>query len=133
MKGLIAVLIVVAVIFGGWKLWDYWDTVNQQKEMAEKVPDLSEEQMGRMSNELEKTLADARKQGPSAVKTWLDRFQKSPKIPEDRLAWIKLDYVLMVSQSDPLEAKRVFAEVKEKTPSTSRVQPRIKKLQKTYD
>ena len=133
MKGLIAVLIVVAVIFGGWKLWDYWDTVSQQKEAAEKVVEVSEDQMGRMTNELEQSLTDARKKGPSAVKSWLERFQKSPKIPEDRLAWIKLDYVLMVSQSDPLEAKKVFAEVKQKTPTTSKVFPRIQKLEKTYD
>ena len=48
MKGLIAVLIVVGVIFGGWKLWDYWDTVSQQKEAAEKVVEVSEAQMGQM-------------------------------------------------------------------------------------
>src|SRR5436305_10420211 len=99
MKGLIAVLIVLAVIFGGWKLWEYWDTVNQQKEAAEKVVEVSEAQMGSMSYELEKSLEEARKKGPSAFKAWLNRFEKSPKIPEDRLAWIKLDYVLMVSQS----------------------------------
>ena len=133
MKALIAVLIVVAVIFGGWKLWDYWDNVNQQKEASEKVVEVSEGQMGQMSPELEKTLTEARKKGPSAVKAWLDRFEKSPKIPEDRLAWIKLDYVLMVSQSDPLEAKKVFADVKQKTPTTSKAYPRIQKLEKTYN
>ena len=67
------------------------------------------------------------------MRDWLKRFEKSPKIPEDRLAWIKLDYVLMVSQTDPKEAKRVFAEVKEKTPSTSKAYPRIQKLEKTYN
>jgi hypothetical protein len=133
MKGLIAVLIILAVIFGGWKLWDYWDTVSQQKEAAEKVVEVSEGEMGAMSTELEKTLGEARKKGPSAVKAWLNRFEKSPKIPEDRLAWIKLDYVLMVSQSDPVEAKKVFAEVKEKTPPTSKAYPRIQKLEKTYN
>ena len=133
MKGLIAVLIVVGVIFGGWKLWDYWDTVSQQKEAAEKVVEVSEAQMGQMTMELEKSLEEARKKGPSAMRDWLKRFEKSPKIPEDRLAWIKLDYVLIVSQTDPKEAKRVFAEVKEKTPSTSKAYPRIQKLEKTYN
>ena len=133
MKGLTVVLIVLAVIFGGWKLWDYWDNVNMQKEASEKVVEVSEGQMGQMSQELERSLTEARNKGPSALKAWLNRFEKSPKIPEDRLAWIKLDYVLMISQSDPLEAKKVFAEVKEKTPSTSKVYPRIQKLEKTYN
>jgi hypothetical protein len=133
MKGLTVVLIVLAVIFGGWKLWDYWDTVNQQKEAAEKTPEISEDQMGRMSYELEQSLQEARKKGPSAVKAWLNRFEKSPKIPEDRLAWIKLDYVLTISQSDPLEAKKVFAEVKSKVSTSSKVYPRVQKLEKTYN
>lgn len=132
MKAIIAILIVVGVIFGGWKIWDYWDTVSQQKEAAEKIPEVSEDQMGRMSNELENSLQEARKKGASGVKDWLNKYQKSPKIPEPRLAWIRLDYVLMASQSDPLEAKKVFAEVKEKTPSSSPVYPRIKKLERSY-
>ncbi|MDB6032493.1 MAG: hypothetical protein JWM16_2831, partial [Verrucomicrobiales bacterium] len=117
MKALIAILVVVGVIFGGWKLWDYWDTVDQQKDAAQKVPDVTEDQMGRMTPELENTLQEARKKGASGVKDWLNKYQKSPKIPEARLVWIKLDYVLMASQSDPLEAKKVFADVKEKTPA----------------
>jgi hypothetical protein len=132
MKALIAILVVVGVIFGGWKLWDYWDTVDQQKESAQKVPDVTEDQMGRMTPELENTLQEARKKGASGLKDWLNKYQKSPKIPEARLVWIKLDYVLMASQSDPLEAKKVFADVKEKTPASSPVYPRIKKLEKSY-
>jgi hypothetical protein len=132
MKALIAILIVVAVIFGGWKLWEYWDTVDQQKEAAQKIPDVTEDQMGRMTPELENTLQEAKKKGASGVKDWLKRYQKSPKIPEARLAWIKLDYVLMASQNDPLEAKKVFADVKENTPTSSPVYPRIKKLEKSY-
>jgi hypothetical protein len=132
MKPLIVILIVVGVIFGGWKIWDYWDTVSQQKEAAEKIPEVSEDQMGRMTTELENSLQEARKKGASGMKEWLKKYQKSPKIPEPRLAWIKLDYVLMASQSEPLEAKKVFAEVKESTPPSSPVYPRIKKLEKSY-
>jgi|SRR4051794_6098594 hypothetical protein len=132
MKPLIIILVVVGVIFGGWKMWEYWDTVDQQKEASEKIPEVSEDQMGRMTPELETSLQEAKKKGAAGVKDWLNKYQKSPKIPEARLAWIKLDYVLMASQSEPLEAKKVFAQVKENTPTTSPVYPRIKKLEKSY-
>src|ERR1051326_8809167 len=126
MKVLISILIVLALIFGGWKLWEYWDQVSQQKDMAEKKPSLSEDQLGSMTSDLEKTLQDARKKGPSALKAWLDKNQKNPKIPESRLVYIKLDYVLMIASSDPVEAKKVFHEIKQNTPPTSPVYPRIK-------
>lgn len=133
MKAIISIVIIAVVALGGYKLWEYWDNVEQEKLAAKDVVEVSESQMGQMTPELEKSLQEAREKGYPGLKDWLKRYQKSPKIPEERLAWIKLDYVLMAAQSgEPLEAKKVFQEVKENTKSSSPVYPRIKKLEKTY-
>ena len=44
-----------------------------------------------------------------------------------------MDYVLMVSRDNPVEAKRVFAEVKKRVPPESPVYPRLKDLEKIYE
>ena len=37
MKPLIAILIVIAAIFGGWKLLEYWDRVTNERESKEQA------------------------------------------------------------------------------------------------
>jgi hypothetical protein len=39
----------------------------------------------------------------------------------------------MISVKDPVEAKKIFAEVKKRTPPDSPIYPRIKLLSKTYE
>jgi hypothetical protein len=54
-------------------------------------------------------------------------------VQDPRKAWIELDYCVLVSHEDLPEARRVFAEVKARTPESSPVWPRIKDLQKVYE
>ena len=54
-------------------------------------------------------------------------------VVDPRRAWIQLDYVVEVSREDPSEAKRVFKNVKDRTPPSSPVYSRIKSLEKTYE
>ncbi len=44
---------------------------------------------------------------------------------DPRKAWIELDSCVAIAREDPSEARRVFAEVKKRT-------PRVKALEKTY-
>ena len=54
------------------------------------------------------------------------------QVEDPRKAWIELDYCVAVAREDTSEAKRVFKEVKERTPTSSPVWPRIQQLEKTY-
>jgi hypothetical protein len=76
-------------------------------------------------------LAAARQQGASGLKAWLKRHRSQVRDP--RLAEIELDYVIMAASRDYSDAKRVFAEVKARTPEDSPVYPRIRKLARSYD
>jgi hypothetical protein len=89
------------------------------------------ERLAGMPYELEPALKAAQNLGASGLKNWLKAY--GAKLQDPRKAWIELDYCLLVSKSDPSEAKRVFAEVKNRTPQSSPVWPRIKQLERTYE
>jgi hypothetical protein len=79
---------------------------------------------------LETSLQNAQAQGAPALKTWLHHNRKYCRDP--RLAEIDLNYVVLVSRSNPAEAKKVFQAVKKRTPTSSPVYERIKRLEPTY-
>ena len=132
-KGLITVLIIVVVAFGGWKLFKYWeqvenDKVAKQKEMAADVVDPNA--LPGLPPQLQQSLQAAQDQGASTLGNWLKVYGRSVQDP--RKAWIELDYVVMITRDNPQEARRIFAEVKERTPAASPVWPRIHQLEKSY-
>lgn len=134
MKVLISILIVVAVIFVAWKTWEYWDRVQTQKEAAEQAAKrpVDPRSLDGMDYRLEPSLQEVMdRKDPQALKAWLDRYR--PVLKDPRLAWIELDYVLMVAPQNPVEAKRVYRAVKQRTPTNSPVYRRVKELEKTYD
>jgi hypothetical protein len=135
MTKLIAILIVVAALFGVWQLFLYYDRVKSEDEEAQKkaaaAENFSPQQLPGMPNQLEQSLEAAQKQGAAGLRNWLKVY--GPSIQDPRKAWIQLDYCVDVSREDPAEARRVFAEVKSRTPDSSPVWKRIKKLEKTYE
>lgn len=135
MTKLITILIVVAALWGGWQLFLYWDKVKTEDEAAAKKKAQTEivsgDQLPGMPSSLESSYQAAKNQGATAVRNWLKYNGRNVQDP--RKAWIELDYCGMVFREDPSEAKRVFASVKERTPQSSPVWPRIKQLEKTYD
>jgi hypothetical protein len=78
----------------------------------------------------EASLQKAQSQGAAAMKEWLRLYRAYASDP--RLAWIELDYVILLSREDPGEARRVFQSVKSRVSHTSPVYERVKKLEKTY-
>ena len=79
---------------------------------------------------LEASLQAAQKQGVAGLKNWLNLYR--PYVSDPRLAAIELDYVVLISSTNPQEARRLFAGVKQRTPANSPVYPRVKQLEKTY-
>src|SRR5439155_914002 len=118
MTKLIAVLIIAAVLYGGWQLFFYWEKVKNEEETAQKQKSadvIDPSRLTGMPYQLEQSLQAAQRQGPAGMKAWLKTYGSS--IQDPRKAWIELDYALMIVRDDPAEARRVFKSVKERTPA----------------
>ena len=135
MTKLIAALIIAAVLFLGYELFLYWDRVKNEEETARKEAAAkvitSGDQLQGMPYELERTYKSAEQKGATGLKFFLKSY--GDRLQDPRKAWIELDYCRELARENPAEAKRVFAEVKARTPATSPVYPRIKQLEKTYE
>jgi hypothetical protein len=131
---LIAAAIIVAVLYGGWNLFFYWERVRDEKESVRKeaaAAAVTGESLQGLPYGLEQSLRAAESQGAIGLKKWLKEYGASVKDP--RKAWIELDYCIMIARNDPAEAKRIFASVRERTGPTSPVWPRVKQLAPTYE
>lgn len=133
MKALTSILIILAVFFTVYKVWNYWDKVSTEREVAEeraKKP-LDPASLQGLDYKLEQSLRDAQANGADGLKDFLERYRRVTKDP--RLAWIELDYVQLVAPKNPGEAKKVFAGVRQRTPPESPIYKRVKELEKTYE
>jgi len=136
MKTLISILIALIVLIGGYKIYEHWNAVKERKmndERAAKGADIDPETLPGMPYQLVQKLRDAQQGGPEVLKRFLDECKRFPDVKDPRLAWVELDYAVMISVKDPVEAKKIFAEVKKRTPPDSPIYPRIKLLSKTYE
>ena len=135
MTKLLGILIVVLMIWGGYELFVLWDNYDRDQDLKAKAEEearnFTPQQLSGMPQELEDSLNKAESRGAVGLRNWLKAY--GAKIQDPRRAWIELDYVVLVAREDPVEAKKVFADVKARTPETSKIYPRIKQLQKTYE
>src|SRR5688500_14954269 len=125
MKALITLAIIVGIYLLGKSVMDEYKA-KQQKEKAPVVANVLE---GLPPN-FEESLQAAQAQGAPALKQWLQKYGHFARDP--RLADIQLDYVVLLSRTSPAEAKQLFQAVKRRTPKTSPVYERIKRLESTY-
>lgn len=133
MTKLIAAFVIIVVLFGGYHLFLYWERVKNEEETQKKqaaAAAVQPETLPGMPQALEPGLNAARQHSPAAFRKWLKTYDKFLQDP--RKAWIELDYCVAIAREDPSEARRVFAEVKKRTPPSSPVWPRVKALEKTY-
>jgi len=134
MTKVIAALIIILVIWGGWELFFYWEKVKNEdetKQRQEAAAMVMGNQLPGVPSQLESSLQAAQKQGAVSLKNWLKAHDQS--IEDPRKAWLELDYCVAIARENVAEARRVFAAVKERTPPSSPVWPRIKQLEKTYE
>src|SRR5215467_8379918 len=127
MTKLIAALILIAFLMGVYELFLYYDRVKNEEATAKKEAAAAVvvgEQLPGVPSRLEPSLQAAQKEGAGALKSWLKTYDSMLQDP--RKAWIELDYCVMVARSDPAEARRVYAAVKERIPPSSPVWPRLK-------
>jgi hypothetical protein len=133
MKIAIGILILAVVGFGGFKLWEYWDSTEQNKTVSNPVANVQPQALQGLPQGLEQPLQEAQAKGPDAFREFIENIKKSPLVKDPRLAWIELDYVVMLAGKDPAEARKVFRKVKERTPTDSPVYARVKSLEKTFE
>ena len=134
MKPLITILIILIVVMGGWKIYDYWVTVESEKEEKARLNQPKEvrpDELPGLPYEMIQSLRDAQQKGAGGMKDWLEKNRRKTQDP--RLAWIELDYVVMIASKNPVEAKRIFTEVKTRIATNSPIYYRIRELQKTYE
>ena len=132
-KTLIIVVIVIAVALGGWQLFEYWEKVQDEKDTAQKnaaAAVVNPDALQGLPNGYDASLRAAQQQGTAALGNWLKLY--GPAVQDPRKAWIQLDYVLLITRDNPQEAKRIFNEVKDRTPPSSPVWPRVHDLEKSY-
>jgi hypothetical protein len=134
MTKLIAALMILAVLYGGWELFFYWEKVKHEQETQKKQAASSvidPEGLDGLPRSLQPALRAAEAQGAPGLQNFLKTYGRSLQDP--RKAWIELDLCLLIAREDPAEARRLFAEVKKRTPETSPIWPRIKKLENTFE
>ncbi len=136
MKILISIIIVFLVGFVGCRVFDHWEKVSERRELDEKAAkgtDINPDALEGLPYQLVPKLYEAQKGGAAVFKRFLDSCKQYPDVKDPRLGWMQLDYVVMVSATDPIEAKKVFQEVKKRVSPDSPIYPRIKSLEKTYE
>ena len=134
MTKLIAAVLIVAALYGGWEFFLYWEKVKNDEETKQKQDAAAVVTEGRLPGlpyNLETSLQTARKRGAVGLRNWLKAY--GPSVEDPRKAWIELDFCVAVAREDPAEARRVFAAVKERLGPSSPVWPRMKTIEKTYE
>ena len=135
MTKLITIAIIIIVAFGGWNLYQYWQTYDDEQAQARKQSDviatLDPRSLPGLPDKLESPLAIAQKRGGTGLRDWLNYYRKDIKDP--RLAWIELDCCVLLAKENPVEAKKLFGSVKEHLSPASPIYPRLKQLEKTFE
>ncbi|MGO8675958.1 MAG: hypothetical protein ACLQVX_08805 [Limisphaerales bacterium] len=135
MSKVIGIAIIVLLLFGVYHLVMYYDKVKDEKESEQKqavsARYLGDSLPGMPTRELETSYQAAEKEGAAGLGRWLKAY--GANVGDPRRGWIELDYCVEIARDNPAEAKRVFAEVKQRTPPSSPLWPRIKELSKTYE
>jgi hypothetical protein len=144
MKHVIAILLILAALYGGWELWNYWKEVEATNPATGPQPGqagatdpaadpnatVPPGALPGLPPQYEAALAAAQKGGVIALGNWLKTYRRVCRDP--RLAQIELDYVVLLTRDDPVEAKRVFEEVRRRIRPNSPVYERVKRLEKNY-
>lgn len=135
MKALIGILIALVVGVGAYKIYDHWEKVKERRvsdERAARGANINPDQLPGMPWQFSSKLLEVQRD-PELLKRFLESCRNFPDVKDPKLAWVELDYVVMISAKDPVEAKKVFQAVKKRTPPDSVIYPRIKALEKNYE
>ncbi|MBM3845580.1 MAG: hypothetical protein FJ405_04750 [Verrucomicrobia bacterium] len=135
MKQFIWLLIIGGVLLGVFRLWEFYDQQQQTKDLKEKeirqITDGSNLQG--MSQALEGTYRTAQSKGVLGLRDFLRDYKGTEHLLDPRMGHIELDYAVLMMSKDPAVARRVFTEVKDRTPPHSPLQQRLKLMERTFN
>ena len=134
MTKLITAFIIIAACYCGYHLFVYWESVKNEEENRQKQAAslaIQGESLPGMPSQLNESLRAAQRQGHAAMREWLKTY--GPSVQDPRKAWIEIDFCVAIARDDPSEARRIFKSVKDRTPPSSPVWPRVKQLEKSYE
>ncbi len=136
MKALIALMILAVALWIGKQLFLSYQSIEQRRPANNEQPAPVQAPPSASANlpglpaTLETSLSTAEKQGAAGLREWLRSYRIYARDP--RLAAIELEYVVLISHQDPAEARRIFKEVKDRTPTFSPIYERVKRLESTF-
>jgi len=130
MKAFITLVLIVGLYLFGKSIFGQYKAKQQKEEAAAKAASGPADGLEGMPGNFEPSLQAAQAQGAPALRQWLERY--SSHIQDPKLAAIQLDYVVLVSRSNPQEAKRIFQAVKQRIHKGSPLYDRVKRLDETY-
>jgi len=134
MTKLITAFIIIVVCWCGYHLFRYWEDVQKEQENQKKQAiglTIQGESLSGMPYQLNESLRRAQEQGPAAMRAWLKTY--GPSLQDPRKAWIELDFCVAIAREDPAEARSIFKSVKERTPPSSPIWPRVNQLEKSFE
>lgn len=132
MTRVIWALIIVAVAFVGFRVYEHWVKINAETGSGKPPPvvQFSGDALPGMPAQLETSYRTARDTSPAAFRAWFNAHGK--QISDPRKAWIELDLCVAVRRDNPAEAKAIYARLKDRVPPSSPVWPRLKELEKAF-
>jgi len=136
MKALIGIFIALVIGIGAYKIYDHWEKVKERRVLEDRAArgaDINPDELPGMPWQLVQKLHEAQRTDAATMKRFIDSCKNFPDVKDPRLAWVELDYVVMISATDPIEARKIFQAVKKRTPADSPIYPRIKSLEKNYE
>lgn len=144
MKALISIFIILVLVYGFMKLVGFYDRTakpdhrasNEEWNQAAAAPGaggsaaITGTSLSGLPSTLEGSLTQAQQEGVEAFGKWIKTWHK--QIQDPRLAWIELDYVVLLNLKNHNEARERFLQVKSRIGPGSPVYDRITKLDSAY-
>lgn len=134
MTKLIGILFVLLAVFVGWKIFQNYEQVKNEKEAIEQAKPAAitrGDQLEGMPINLAPSYQAAEQNGLNGLRSWMKTY--GSLVQDPRKGWIELEIAVMTFRDNPTEARRSFAAVKGRTPPNSPLWPRIKQLQATFE
>lgn len=132
MTKLISILVALVVVFCGYHFYQYWVQVRDAEEIKKKeaAEAFRPERLPGMQPELEQSLRAAQEKGPTTLQSWLKTH--GSRVQDPRKAWIEMEYAKSIARDNPAEARKIYNEVKARTPESSPIWPQLKAMEKSF-
>lgn len=131
---MLRLIIIAALAYGGYVLVtsmmsSYKKAEKQSSGQVETAPVVTD--LEGLPPKLQPSLDTAQAQGPASLKRWLDAYGRHVRDP--KLGDIELDYAMALMRQNSAQARETYRAVKARTPANSPLQPRLKRLAKTFE